>query len=220
MPKTRSDYIREELEKNFDVSAQDVADRLAKKGHRVTTQHVYQIRSNMRIAERQVQEQKAVTLAASLATREENDTPLSVHILNALTANPEGLSADDLAAAILKAGYKSRAADFVSVLRQKCYDMVQKGSIVKNGTQYKLQSAALEKIAVAKVAAAAQKRADALAAESTEYSLLRQAVVDFAKAKGLDAPEGFPDKLIAQRREVLTAQEKYISLWETIAKAE
>ena len=51
MPKTRSDYIREELAKNFDASANEVAERISKKGFRCSAQHVYQMRSNLRIVQ-------------------------------------------------------------------------------------------------------------------------------------------------------------------------
>lgn len=215
MPKSRNDYIREELSKDFDAPAAAIVERVTKKGHRCAAQHVYQLRSTLRHSQGRIREQQAATLAAAARqTREENATSLGQHILNILTAHPEGLSDRDLAAAIQKAGYSSRASDFLTVVRQKLYDMVEKGHIAKNGLQYKLQGPALEK---------AQDDADASRKRQTmakvevalsDYTLLREAVADFAKAKGFADPETFPDTLIRQRREYVQAQNQYFTLFE------
>jgi len=205
MPKSRNDYIREELEKDFDAPAADIVDRVTKKGHRCAAQHVYQLRSTLRHSQSRIREQQAATLAAARQTREENATSLGQHILNILTAHPEGLSDRDLAAAIQKAGYSSRASDFLTVVRQKLYDMVEKGHIAKNGLQYKLQGSALEK---------AQQHVAQVAAEASDYALLREAVVDLARAKGFANPDVFPDILITQRREFTQVQKQYFTLFE------
>lgn len=200
MPKKRSDYIREELERDFNASAVDIAERVKKKGHRCEAQNVYQMRSTMRSALA-----RQPRLSPARQTRDENATSLGQHILNVLAAHPEGLSDRDLASAIKKAGYSSRASDFLMIVRQKLYNMVEKGHITKNGLQYKLQGAALEK---------AQKQVAQVAAEASDYALLREAVVDFARAKGFDNPDAFPDILISQRRQFIQVQKQYFTLFE------
>jgi len=205
MPKSRSDYIREELERDFDAPAAAIVERVSKKGHRCAAQHVYQVRSTLRHSQDRIREQQAATLAAARQTREENATSLSQHILNILTSHPEGLSDRDLATAIQKAGYSSRASDFLMVVRQKLYDMVAKGHIAKNGLQYKLHGPALEK---------AQSHVAQVASETSDYALLREAVVDLARAKGFANPDVFPDVLITQRREFIQVQKQYFTLFE------
>jgi hypothetical protein len=203
MPKTRSDYIREELERDFNASAVDIAERVKKKGHPCEAQNVYQMRSTMRM--RQRQQVRAIVVASRTRTRDENAKPLGQHILNILTAHPEGLSDRDLASAIKKAGYSSRASDFLMIVRQKLYNMVETGHITKNGLQYKLQGVALEK---------AQKQVAQVAAEASDYALLREAIVDFARTKGFDNPDTFPDILISQRRQFTQVQKQYLTLFE------
>jgi len=214
MPKSRNDYIREELEKNFDAPAAAIVDRVTKKGHRCAAQHVYQLRSMLRHSQGRIREQQVATLAAARQTREENATSLGQHILNILTAHPEGLSYRDLVVAVWKAGYSSRASDFLTVVRQKLYDMVEKGHIAKNGLQYKLQGSALEK---AQDDADASRKRETMAKVEvalSDYALLREAVVDLAKAKGFANPDVFPDILITQRREFIQVQKQYFTLFE------
>lgn len=196
MPKSRTDYIREELERDFDASAAVIVERLAKKGVRLSQQHVYQARSTMR--------QK---LAMERDTsRQVNAMPLGQHILNVLTEHPEGLSDRDLVNAVSKAGYISRSSDFLTILRQKLSDLVEKGHIAKNGLQYRLQGIALEK---------AQKQVAQAVAESTDHALLCDALIDYAKAKGFINPETFPDTLIAHRRQLVEATAAYSSIFES-----
>jgi len=224
MPKNRTDWIKEELQKDFDASAQDVADKLRKRGVTVDPQHVYQVRSQIRKA-------KDDRINAARLTREQNKVSLTQLILVILEASPNGLSDRELEKAIKKAGYVSRAADFLDVLRKKLYEMTERGQIVKNGLQYTL---------VPKAEAKAEDRmgfgnfgpggthfrkgheglpAVAAAVDqptvNNDYELLRQAVVDYAKGKGFKNPDTFPDTLIRQRRELLEAQESYASVFES-----
>jgi hypothetical protein len=199
MPKSRTDWIKEELQKDFDAPAQDVADKLRKRGIVVGPQHVYQVRSQVRKA-------KDERINAARLTREQNTVSLQQHILNCLDNHPNGLADTELQKAIVKAGYVTRAADFLDVLRKKLYEMVEKGHIVKNGLQYKL---------TAIVAEVAANKPPLPAFVYEDHALLRQAVVDYAKAKGFKNPEGFPDTLIRQRRELLEAQENYRNVFES-----
>lgn len=197
MPKNRTDWIKEELQKGFDAPAQEVADKLRKRGIVVDPQHVYQVRSQIRKA-------KEDRIAAARLTREQNTTTLHQHILNVLEQHPDGLADTLLMKAIVKAGYVTRAADFLDVLRKKLYEMVEKGHIVKNGLQYKLTAI----VALAAVTAEA-------APVNDDYALLRQAVVDYAKAQGFKNPEGFPDTLIRHRREYLDAEASYRNVFQS-----
>jgi hypothetical protein len=198
MPKSRTDWIKEELTKDFDAPAQEVADAIKKKGVTVDPQHVYQVRS-------QIRKEKQARFEAARLTREQNPISLQQHILNALEVHPNGLDDRELLKAVVKAGYVSRAADFLDVLRKKLYEMTERGQIVKIGLQYSV------KIIAAPVVA----QHVAAVADNGDYVLLRQAVVDYAKAKGFKNPEGFPDTLINQRRELEEVQQNYANIFES-----
>lgn len=137
----------------------------------------------------------------------ENNISLDQHILDILTKNPDGLSSRDLAEAIRVAGYITRATDFLTVVRQKLYSMVQKGHVAKNGLQYTLNGATLENANLRR-----------WAIESGDYALLREAVIDFAMSRGFRNPEAFPDMLISQRRQFVQAQKQYSELWDAVEK--
>lgn len=226
MPKNRADYIREELSKDFEAPAQDIADRLRKRGVIIDPQHVYQVRSDLR-KRREVRTQNA------LQTRQENDKPLAEYIMEVLDSHPDGLSDRELATAIKKAGYKSRSADFLDVLRKKLYELTEKGSIVKTGLQYALspsEKAARQKEVKSEVKGVLVKhqlgqadKQDEAAAEiaaqvvnyEQDYFLLRQAVVDYAKSKGFKNADAFPDTLIQQRRAINDQEAQYHKLFES-----
>lgn len=188
MPKSQSDYIREELERDFNAPAAAIVARILKKGLRCNVQNVY----------------------------------LGQHIINILTSHPEGLSDRDLTGRILliqgdsikKAGYTSRATDFLTVVCEKLHDMVEKGHIAKNGLQYKLHGLNAELYTRTALELALQQVAEVVA-EASDLDVLREAVTDFARAKGIADPELFPDTLIRQRREFIQAQTQYFTLFES-----
>lgn len=210
MPKNRTDWIKEELTKDFDAPAQQVADTLKKKGVTVDAQHVYQVRSQIRRA-------KEERIQAAILTREQNTTSLHQHVLNALDTQTDGLSDRQLEKAIKKAGYVSRAADFLDVLRKKLYEMAEKGVIAKNGLQYTLAKVATAAPPSSGKLVSAAKHVPAPAAVAAvdaptihrDYALLRRAVVDFAKNQGFKNPETFPDTLIRLRMVSDEAEKKY-----------
>jgi hypothetical protein len=200
MLKTRSMYIRQELNKNFEAPAQEIVERLLKLGVKIDTQQVYSVRSNMRKEKEAFNAKQAANLAAGRLTREENSLSLGKHIVQILSNHPEGLSDRELVDAVKEAGYTSRASDFFMVVRQKLYDMVASGYIAKNGIQYKLHSVAIPDTS-----------------SNSDYNLLRQAVVEYAKAKGMRNPELFPDTLIRQRKEYAKVVDEYHSFFTQVA---
>lgn len=133
--KSRAERIREKLTQNPGANAVALAKKLG-----VTSQHVYQVRYDMKkqqerlraeVAERT---EVAERLNRAALTRQENSKPLSQYILTVLESTPQGLTCRAIVDAVQKAGYKTRSATFVQVVRQKLYDMVEIGHIVKNGT--------------------------------------------------------------------------------------
>lgn len=206
--KIKNDYIREELEQDIDTSAAIVVERVAKKGVQCEAQNVYRIRNLMRQSQNQVQEKLAARASAALETRRKNKTSLAQNILNVLSVHPEGLSDRDLAVAVKKAGYTSRAVDFLGAIRQKLHDLVESGDIAKNGLQYKLLREVIDQQIVQAMAPAPKSELP-----NSDYDLLRESLVDYAKAKGFVDPETFPDVLISQRRKLVEATLAYSNLF-------
>lgn len=174
--RTLTDYIREELNNDFNAPAVVIIERISKikKSLMCRPQQVYQVRSMLLKAQRAESVEKVVI-------KSKNNEPLGQHIMNVLNFHPEGLSDRDLTLAIKNAGYRSNSSDFLCVVRQKLYSMVQKGHIAKNGVQYKLQNFNL-----------------ALSENGFEkLNLLHNAVVDLAKTLKVKNPEGFPEALIS-----------------------
>lgn len=116
MTKTRADYIREELGKDFNAPAQEIADRLQKRGIVIDPQHVYQVRSDLR---KKGEERKAKQRLGA-ATRMENTTPLADLIVKVLYAAPEGLTDREIEEAVREQGYKTRSADFLDTFARSC----------------------------------------------------------------------------------------------------
>lgn len=129
--KSRSEKIREQLERNPSISALKLAEKLG-----VTTQHVYQVRHDMRKKQEALRAVVTDRLNRAKATRDENSQPLSAYILQVLESNPQGLTVQAIVAAVIKAGYKTRSTTFLQVVRQKLYNMVEVGHIARNGNSY------------------------------------------------------------------------------------
>lgn len=129
--KSMADRIREKLTQNPKISAGEIAEKLG-----VTPQHVYQIRHELKKKQMAIKAMEADRLARARATINDNDKPLSKHILDVLMANPDGMTDHQLAAAVKKNGYITRSNSFMTVLRAKLYNMVEVGHILKNGTSY------------------------------------------------------------------------------------
>ena len=51
-----------------------------------------------------------------------------------------------MAEALKNSGYITRSTDFLNLVRQKLYELTQKGRLVKNGLQYKLEPKTLAEI--------------------------------------------------------------------------
>jgi hypothetical protein len=184
--KSKSDYIREELNKDFNAPAAVIVERISKikKSLICRPQQVYQVRS-MLLKAQKTKEEVGEVLVGQLGRisggKFKNNEPLGRHIVKILNLHPEGLSDRDLTLAIKNAGYRSNSSDFLCVVRQKLYSMVEKGHIAKNGVQYKLQNFNL-----------------ALSENGFEkLKLLHNAVVDLAKTLKVKNPEGFPEALIS-----------------------
>jgi hypothetical protein len=89
MPKSRNDYIREELSKDFDAPAAAIVERVTKKGHRCAAQHVYQLRSTLRHSQGRIREQQAATLAAARQTQNQSKPKRDISIVSQIA---EGLT--------------------------------------------------------------------------------------------------------------------------------
>jgi hypothetical protein len=135
---------------------------------------------------------------------------LSDNILSTLKLNPNGLSDRKLVSILrkfiqgelLKVAKSSRkikesnkivelvsTSKFLTLVRSKLYDMVENGRIVKQAAQYRLK-------------------------ETSDYELLRAAIVDFARIKGIPDADDFPDVLIYRHRELAQAQSQFCSFFE------
>jgi hypothetical protein len=130
MPKKRADYIREELAKDFEASAQEIANRLQKRGITIDPQHVYQVSSDLR----KQQQERLARQRQGAVTRAENELTLSEHIVQALLDAPDGLTDQQILGAVTGAGYKTRSADFLDTLRKKLYELVERGRLQKSGS--------------------------------------------------------------------------------------
>lgn len=129
--KSRSEKIREQLERNPSISPLKLAEKLG-----VTTQHVYQVRHDMRKKQEALRAAVTDRLNRAKATRDENSQPLSAYILQVLESNPQGLTVQAIVTAVIKAGYKTRSTTFLQVVRQKLYNMVEVGHVARNGNSY------------------------------------------------------------------------------------
>jgi len=128
---SRAERIREALDRNPGITAVQLARNLD-----VSPQQIYQIRHDLKkkqLASRAVIEERVARINA---TRNSNAKPLSQHILDVLIENAYGMSDHQLHDAVVKAGYVSSSASFMTVLRAKLYNMVEVGRIFKNGTNY------------------------------------------------------------------------------------
>ena len=205
--KSINDFIRKELEQNIDADASIIVGKLANKGLNCNVQNVYRIRNLMR-------KDRSARAYNAHETRKGNKMTLTKHIVNVLSDHPEGLSDRDIAIAVKHIGYASRATDFLGVVRKKLYDMVATGDIAKNGLNYKLLEIALENIEKQVAQTIGPVQTEPLISNSnSDYELLRESLVDYAKAKGFVSPETFPDNLISQRRSLVKATIAYSNLF-------
>jgi hypothetical protein len=131
MAVSRAERIRTHLEKNPNVSAVALAQKL-----KVSPQAIYQERHNLKKAQMVLQQISTERREKATATRQENEKSLSHYILQVLELHPEGLTDQQLTVAVQKAGYKTRSTAFLTLVRQRLYQMSEVGTIVKNGTSY------------------------------------------------------------------------------------
>ena len=217
--KTNAEYIREELNKNFDAPTDEIVNRLGGIGINVTHQHVYAQRSWIRGKKKEIQEKRNMT-------NQLNQVPLADYITTILATKPEGLSDYGLLDAIKAQGYITHSDDFMQVLRKKLYTMTENRILLKDGTQYSLTIRA--KNAKNEAEAAVDAEIAALdvgmiapdANDLSNYELLCQAVISFAKAKGLENPESLPKTLIETQKKLNESQKLIAAQKEAIAKAE
>lgn len=199
MPKSRSDYIREELYEDLNIKAQDLIEKLAKKGVRVTAQHIYQLRSDMR----------------KEPTFKQKKGSLATYIIAVLEQQQDSLSDSQIHDLVRKEGYRSASPAFFDLLRKKLYELTEKRMIVKNGLYYKLNEnpAPTLRNPIAKSDAMQVIINQGLAADEAlrNYHILRDAIVDFAAATGVDDPKGFPDRLIQSRKQYLQVTEDVVA---------
>jgi hypothetical protein len=228
------------LEIDFDVKAEEVIDRLAKKGIRCQAQQIYQIRSLLR-------KSKPKTMTPITRRKVEKAFPhgrcllsLEQCILTALSGHSDGLSDRDLSDAVKKVGYgnlvlRKNDSDFFNVVQKKLHEMVKDGHVAKNGSQYLLQGKDEEALGSIdelrpklqglnllpshqkEILEKLKKIDDETKRLVSEHQLLREAVIRLAKQKGFDNPEGLPDTLIRVHREFTQLErrleEEYSSLF-------
>lgn len=122
-----SQAIREILQKDIDLSAKDVCERLKDKD--VTPQLVYNIRAELK------RKRSSVTNKSRL-TRNQNKNPLGTHILDALSKNQNGLVDREIFNKVKEGGYTSASDNFFDIVRSKLYELAEKGDVIKNGITY------------------------------------------------------------------------------------
>ena len=200
--KTNAEYVREELNKDFDAPAATIVGRLQGIGINITNQDVYAQRNFLRTRRKSIQDKRN-------KKKELNQVPLAEYI-TALLSQKETMSDYELMEAVKQQGYVTHSDDFIAVLRQKLRSMVENRLLAKEGTQYSLTIRAK---AEAEVPAEAKN-------EESDYSLLCQAVVTFAKAKGIKNPESLPQSLIENQKKFGNVQKLIAAQREVIANAE
>ena len=207
MPKSTADYIREELERDFDMKAEEIIDRLAKKGIRCQAQQIYQIRSVLRHSKSKTKTMVPVPrrkVAENAFPHGRCLLSLEECIVSALTLS-DGLTDKELSDAVKKVGYgniriRKRGDEFFNLVQNKLHEMVKgEHGLVKIGSKYLLKSTfhALE-----------QSRNEETHFQASEYQLLREAVIRLAKQRGFDNPEGLPDTLIRVHREFTQLEQR------------
>lgn len=200
MPKSRTDYIREELTQNFEQPAAKVASNLAKKGISIDPKQVYKIRNQMR-SEMPTKPGPVLTGAdydwslQNAGPRENKPGSLGYHVIQVLKT--KNMTDQQIMDAVTKVGYRSNSADFLTIIRQKLYDMLKKKQAFRDEKgQYQLAGEPLKQV-----------EAEKAVANNGEYLLLREAICDLATARGIPNPQEFPDKLIEKRRNIRAAIE-------------
>ena len=208
--KSNAEYVREELAKNFDAPAAEIVANLQGIGINANNQDVYQQRNYLRNRRKAIQEKRE-------ATKQLNQVPLADYITTILAQKPEGIPDLELLETIKAQGYVTHSDDFLQVLRKKLYTMTENRILAKDGTQYSLTIKAKGEAKAAEVAVNVDNQFDG---DWEDYNLLCQAVITFAKAKGLENPESLPKILIENQKKLNASQKLIAEQKEAIAKAE
>ena len=233
--KARSEYVREELAKTFEAPAAEIVERLGNLGINVTKQDVYAQRNMMRT-------RKAVHRRKATLTLKSNAHSLSHYVTKILNNNLNGLDGHALSKIIKSEGYKTHSSDFIQVLRKRLYEMVDIGVLNKHGAIYTIAEkykgqiidTLAPKILGSSTKPESKQTVPAVSAnpvpaaaklikqlpEVDNFGLLCQAVIAYAKAKGLENAEDIPQLLIDNRKDYLASQEAIIKQREIIAEAE